>query len=123
MFFFLLMAMFIILLFMTGLKIIENIFSGQEYYIILQIFLVGFAINSVIILFLKMVFKDYKFKKGSKGETGTIGEKGLKGIADNCSECNMIKNTLGDEKIINDKKKLRVEIPVIHYDIKGEPIN
>lgn len=122
MYFFSLIAMFVIVLFMTVLKIIHNIFSGHEYYIVLQIFLVGFTINSLIILFLIMVFKDYKFKIGSRGEIGDGGEKGLKGLPDYCSECNKVENTLGDEKIKNDKRKIRVEVPVISYDVKGEPI-
>ena len=123
MFFFSLMAMFIILLFMVGLKIIDNIFSEKDYFIILNISLTGITINSLILLFLVMVFKDYKFKKGLIGDIGDIGEKGLQGFPDYCSDCNKPENTLGDEKIRLDKKKIRVEQPVISYDVKGKPIN
>ena len=123
MFFFLLISMFIILLSMVGLKIIDNIFSEKDYFIIMYIFLIGVTINSLILLFLVMVFKDYKFKKGLIGDIGDIGEKGLKGEPDKCSDCNKLENTLGDEKIRLDKKKIRVEQPVISYDVKGKPIN
>ena len=123
MFFFSLIAMFIILLCMVGLKIIDNIFSEKEYLVILNMSLTGVTINSLILLFLEMVFKDYKFKKGLIGDIGSIGEKGLNGEPDKCSDCNKPENTLGDEKIRLDKKKIRVEQPVISYDVKGKPIN
>ena len=114
--------MFLIVFFMVCLKIIDNLFSEQDYYIILQIFLVGITINSLILLFLIMVFRDYKFKPGLKGDIGEMGLKGPKGMPDYCSECNKKENTLGDEKIKNDKKKIRIELPVVSYDAKGEPI-
>lgn len=123
MFLFLLFAMLIILLGMVGLKIIDNIFSEKDYFMIMYIFLIGVTINSLILLFLEMVFKDYEFKKGEIGDIGLTGEKGLLGMPDYCSDCNKPENTLGDEKIRLDKKKIRVEQPVVSYDTKGKPIN
>jgi hypothetical protein len=123
MFLFLLFAMLIILLGMVGLKIIDNIFSEKDYFIIMYIFLIGITINSLILLFLEMVFKDYEFKKGEMGEIGSSGKIGLSGMPDYCSDCNKPENTLGDEKIRLDKKKIRVEQPDISSNIKGKPIN
>lgn len=123
MFLFLLFAMLIILLGMVGLKIIDNIFSEKDYFIIMYIFLIGVTINSLILLFLEMVFKNYEFKKGEIGEIGLTGEKGLLGMPDYCSDCNKPENTLGDEKIRLDKKKIKRVVPQISSVAKGKPIN
>lgn len=123
MYFFSLIAMFMIVMFLVLLKIIHNIFSDAEYYIIIKMFLIGITINSLVLLFLVMIFKDHKFKEGPKGEVGEIGEKGLRGMPDYCSYCNKPENTLGDEKVRKDKKIIKVEVPVVDYNVKGEPIN
>ena len=119
---FLLLSIFIILLSMVGLKIIHNIFSNKDYYNILQIFLIGITINILIFIFLKLIFNNYEIKKGVKGHVGLMGNKGLMGKPDYCASCNVIKKTLGSEKIKKDKNKIIVQTPVISYDVKGEPI-
>ena len=112
--FFLFLSVFIILLFLVSMKIIDNIFSKKEYYIIIQIFIVGIMINIIMFMFLTMEFRNIKINPGSLGNRGSPGIKGFTGNPDYCATCNKLSHTLGSKKIENDKKnKIIISTPVL----------
>ena len=111
--FFLFLSIFIILLFLVSMKIIDNVYGKKEYYIIIQIFLVGIMINIIMFLFLTMVFRKVEIKKGPSGNRGSPGVKGFTGNPEYCADCNKIPQTLGSKKIEKDKDRVVVATPIL----------
>ena len=68
-----------------------------------------------------MIFKNKEIKRGPQGKKGDSGEKGLMGDNDTCGDCGKTKqDTVGELKIIEDKKITIVENPVLSSNVRGE---
>ena len=86
-----LLLVFLLALF-ASLKFIYNTLRNKEYYIILQMFLIGVCLNIIILLYLTTIFKNKIIKSGSKGPRGPKGDKGDNGENDICNKCDTYRN-------------------------------
>lgn len=112
-------SIIIIALFVNNL--IDKIFLDKPYYIVLVVFVYGFLINICILLYNQMIFKKKTIKRGPIGKKGDSGDKGLMGDNDTCGDCGETKQaTVGELKLVEDKKNVIVENPVLSSNVRGE---
>ena len=112
-------SIIIIALFVNNL--IDKIFLDKPYHIVLVVFVYGFFINICILLYNQMIFKKKTIKRGPVGKKGDSGDKGLMGDNDTCGDCGETKKaTVGELKLVEDKKNVIVENPVLSSNIRGE---
>ena len=112
-------SIIIIALFVNNL--IDKIFLDKPYYIVLVVFVYGFLINICILLYNQMIFKKKTIKRGPVGKKGDSGDKGLMGDNDTCGDCGETKQaTVGELKLVEDKKNVIVENPVLSSNVRGE---
>lgn len=117
-----LLVIFIIFGFLITLNIVDKFFASKDYYLIIQIFILGFFINVALNLFINFFYKNAKMKQGNPGPKGQPGLKGPKGEPDACIQCEPVKVNLGQRKIEQDRKNNMIfKIPKIPANLPGRP--
>jgi hypothetical protein len=120
---FFLLVTILIMFSLMAYKVIENLYKTKPYFAIIQLFMIGMAINLGVFMFIMMYYKNVDVSPGVKGEKGPVGSKGAMGYAENCEQCGPVAKNLGQHKSEYDKANTLIyRIPQVPANQPGRSV-